>query len=249
MTISERMEKMNYAEAWEFFMENERKGSPEAIDYLNKISRKSKYDYDDDMRGMKIPYDGIYEGGWLIILDGVSCSGKSTIAKKIGEKFPETVEVIDIDYLFSAWVHREAEKITRRDERNIFLSKVEKQGDEFLKLNLENIIANRAKDGKTIVLVGCFLEIIYRAFLGTILGKYFEGVAIFTIYEEMATLKEYQESREKDFGNLGGKVLQEQEDETSKQYSFLKQVISLKPLTLRFGADVSYIINSETKLY
>ena len=76
-------------------------------------------------------------------------------------------------------------------------------------MNLENIIANRARDGKTVVLVGCFLETIYRAFLGTIFGKYFENVAIFTIYEEITTLKKYQESREEDFGNPGGKVLQD----------------------------------------
>lgn len=246
MPSLKKMKKMNYAEALEFFMENERMGSPEATDYLKYISRKS---FVYDMRGKEITSDGIYEGGWLIILDGVSCSGKSTIAKKIGKKFPETVEVIDIDYLFSAWVHREAEKITRGDEKNIFLNKIEKQGDEYLKLNLENIIANRARDGKTVVLVGCFLETIYRAFLGTIFEKYFENVAIFTIYEEMTTLKEYQESREEDFGNPGGKVLQEQVDETSKQYSFLKQVISLQPFVLGFGADVSFLINSETKLY
>lgn len=246
MPSLKKMKKMNYAEALEFFMENERMGSPEATDYLKYISRKS---FVYDMRGKEITSDGIYEGGWLIILDGVSCSGKSTIAKKIGKKFPETVEVIDIDYLFSAWVHREAEKITRGDEKNIFLNKIEKQGDEYLKLNLENIIANRARDGKTVVLVGCFLETIYRAFLGTIFGKYFENVAIFKIYEEMTTLKEYQESREEDFGNPGGKVLQEQVDETSKQYSFLKQVISLQPFVLGFGADVSFLINSETKLY
>lgn len=246
MPSLKKMKKMNYAEAWEFFMENERMGSPEATDYLKYISRKS---FVYDMRGKEITSDGIYEGSWLIILDGVSCSGKSTIAKKIGKKFPETVEVIDIDYLFSAWVHREAEKITRGDEKNIFLNKIEKQGDEYLKLNLENIIANRARDGKTVVLVWCFLETIYRAFLGTIFGKYFENVAIFTIYEEMTTLKEYQESREEDFGNPGGKVLQEQVDETSKQYSFLKQVINLQPFVLGFGADVSFLINSETKLY
>ncbi len=99
------------------------------------------------------------------------------------------------------------------------------------------------------MLVGCFLETIYRAFSGTTLGKYFDKVAIFTIYENMTTLKKYQESRESDFGNPGGKVLQEQIDETSKQYDFLTRVLNLQPFVLGFGADVSLIINSETKLY
>ena len=241
-----KMKKMNYAEAWEFFMENKKMGSPEATDYLKYISRKS---FVYDMRGKEITFDEIYEGGWLIILDGVSCSGKSTTAKKIGEKFPETVEIIDIDYLFSACVHREAEKINRKEEKNTFLNRLEKQGDEYLKLNLENIIANRAREGKTVVLVGCFLETIYRAFLGTIFGRYFDKVAIFTIYEDMATLKKYQENREADFNNPGGKVLQEQIDETSKQYSFLTQVINLQSFVLGFGADVSVLIDNKTKLY
>lgn len=246
MPSLKRMKKMNYAEAWEFFMKEKRMGSLEATDYLKYISRKS---FVYDMRGKEITFDELYKGGWLIILDGVSCSGKSTTAKKIAEKFPETAEVIDIDYLFNAWLHREAEKIQNKEVQKDFLKKVERQGDDYLKLNLENLISNRAREGKTVVLVGCFLETIYRAFSGTTLGKYFDKVAIFTIYENMTTLKKYQESRESDFGNPGGKVSPEQIEETSRQYDFLTQVINLQPFVLGFGADVSFLINSKTKLY
>lgn len=241
-----KMKKMNYAEAWEFFMENERMGSPEAIEYLKYISRKS---FVCDVRGKAITLDELYEGGWLIILDGASCSGKTTTAKKIAEKFPKTVEIIDIDYLFSAWLHLEAEKIPNKEDQKIFLKKAEKQGDEYIKLNLENLVANRAKEGKTVLLVGCFLETIYRAFVGTVFGKYFEGVAIFTVYEEVEKLKKYIEKREKDYGNPGGTLLAEQINETSKQISFLKQVIDTQSFVLGFGADKSFIINNETKLY
>lgn len=48
MPSLKKMKKMNYAEALEFFMENERMGSPEATDYLKYISRKS---FVYDMRG------------------------------------------------------------------------------------------------------------------------------------------------------------------------------------------------------
>ena len=246
MPSLKKMKKMNYAEALEFFMGKGRMGSPEAMDYLKYISRKT---FVYDMRGKEISFNEIYKGGWLIILDGVSCSGKSTTAKKIAENFPETAEVIDVDYLFNAWLHKEAENITSEEEKRIFLNRAKKQGDDYLKLNLENLIANRAEEGKTVVLVGCFLETIYRAFLGTIFGRYFDKVAIFTIYEEMATLKKYQESRETNLNNPGGKVSPEQIDETSKQYDFLTKVINLQQFVLGFGADVSLIINSETKLY
>lgn len=80
MPSLKRMKKMNYAEAWEFFMKEKRMGSLEATDYLKYISRKS---FVYDMRGKEITFDELYKGGWLIILDGVSCSGKSTTAKKI----------------------------------------------------------------------------------------------------------------------------------------------------------------------
>lgn len=241
-----KLKKMNYAEAWEFFLENQRMGSPEATDYLKYISRKS---FVYDVRGKAIPLDELYKGGWLIVMDGVSCSGKTTTAKNIAKQFPETVEVIDIDYLFGAWLHREAEKIPNKEERKVFVKNAEKKGDEYLKLNLENLVENRAKEGKTLILVGCFLETIYRAIVGTVLGKYFDKVAIFTIYEDMATLKKYQENREADFNNPGGKVLQEQIDETSRQYSFLTQVINLQSFVLGFGADLSILIDNKTKLY
>ena len=62
------------------------------------------------MRGKSITSDEIYKGGWLIVLDGASCSGKSTMAKKIAEKFPETVEVIDVDYLFYGHIYIEKQR-------------------------------------------------------------------------------------------------------------------------------------------
>ena len=241
-----KMKRMNYAEAWTFFMENKRMGAPEAMDYLKYISRKT---FVDDVRGKAIPFDELYKGGWLIIVDGVSCSGKTTTAKKIAEQFPETVEIIDIDYLFGAWLQREAEKIPNKEERKFFVKKAEKQGDEYLKLNLENLVENRAKEGKTVIIVGCFLETIYRAVVGTVLGKYFEKVAIFTIYEEMETVNKYIEKRENTFGNPGGTLLAKQISETSRQISFLKRVIDTQSFVLGFGADKSFIINNETKLY
>ena len=245
MPSLKRMKKMNYSEAWEYFMESKKMGSQEAMDYIKYIAQKT---FVYDMRGKSITSDEIYKGGWLIVLDGASCSGKSTMAKKIAEKFPETVEVIDVDYLFYGHIYREAEKFTIEEWMN-FWKNVEKQGNEYLKLNLENLISNRAQEGKTVILVGCFLETIYRAFIGTILGKYFENVAFFTIYEEIETLKKYQENREADFNNPGGKILMEQIEETSKQLSFLKQVIAEQPVVLGCGADLSILINHDTKLY
>ena len=242
-----KLKKMNYAEAWEYFMQSERMGSQEAMDYLKYIARKT---FVIDLRGKSITFDEkIYEGGWLIVLDGVSCSGKSTIAKKIAERFQETVEVIDVDYLFFGWVNRELAKITTKDEKEAFWEKIEKQGEEYLKLNLENIVSNRAEEGKTIILVGCFLETIYRAFIGTTLGRYFKSVAFFTIYEEIETLKKYWKKREEDFNNPGGKLLKEQIEETSRQLSFLKQVIAEQPVVLGFGADLSILIDHDTKWY
>ena len=54
MPSLKRMKKMNYAEAWEFFMKEKRMGSLEATDYLKYISRKS---FVYDMRGKEITFD------------------------------------------------------------------------------------------------------------------------------------------------------------------------------------------------
>ena len=241
-----RMKKMNYAEAWEYFMKNENMASQDASDYLKYIARKTPV---YDMRGISGIPEEIYKGGWLILLDGVSCSGKSTIAKKISKKFPETVEVLDIDYLATDWIYQEMEKINNNREKMSFLLKAGMLSDEYLKLNLENIIASEAVDGKTIIVVGCFLEFIYRALVGTTLGKYFKKVAFFTIYEGMDILKEYQERREADFNNPGGEVSEGQIKETSRQFLFLKEVINLQASALGLGADLSFVIDRQTKLY
>lgn len=246
MPSLKRMKKMSYAEAWEFFMKEERMGSREASDYLMYISHKSPV---YDMRGISGIPEEIYKGGWLILLDGVSCSGKSTTAKKLAEKFPDTLEVVDIDYLLEDWLYQETAKISNKEEMVKFLRKYEKLTDEYLKLNLENIIASRAEDGKTIILAGCFLEFIYRALVGNTLGKYFEGVVFFTIYEEMNILSEYQKKREADFKNPGGEIPLGQIEETSRQFKFLEQVLKLQPSALGLGADISFLINSKTKLY
>ena len=115
MPSLKRMKKMNYAEAWEFFMKEKRMGSLEATDYLKYISRKS---FVYDMRGKEITFDELYKGGWLIILDGVSCSGKSTTAKKIADYFITS----GIDVYFDEYdttVHFISEEELKRDHSGI----------------------------------------------------------------------------------------------------------------------------------
>ncbi len=244
-----KMKKMNYSEAWNYFMKPEMMGSQEAIDYVNYVSKKTLvYDLRDQPVAF-VALEKIYKGGWLIIIDGVSCSGKSTMAKKIAEKFPETVEVIDIDYTFKAWVYQKLNNISPEKRKKVYYSMLEKQGDEYLRLNLENMVDNRAGEGKTVILVGCFLQTIYRAFLGKTLGKYFDNVAIFTVYEDEKTLKKYQQSREADFGNDGGDISLEQINETAQQYQLLKEIIANQPKVLGFGADLAILVNHKTKLY
>ena len=71
MPSLKRMKKMSYAEAWEFFMKEERMGSREASDYLMYISHKSPV---YDMRGISGIPEEIYKGGmvnsfrWSILL-------------------------------------------------------------------------------------------------------------------------------------------------------------------------------------
>ena len=247
MSNLKKLKEMSYKEAYEYFMESGKILSNDAEDYLMYIAREASVC--DDIRGKSgIPKE-VYKGGWLLVIDGPSCSGKSTMAKEIEKKFPETVDVFDIDEVLLDWGKKKMSEIPNKIDQIIFAATAEKMAIEYLKRNMESLIAARAKNGKTIVLVGCFLDFIYRSIIGVTLGKYFNKVVFFTIYEEEAKLREYQQKREMDYNNPSGEISPRQIAETSRQADFLKNTIELQLSALGLGADLSFLINNKTKLY
>jgi uridine kinase len=243
MPSLKKMKRMSYKEAWEFFIKNLRMGSKEANDYFEYIA---KFVPVCDIRGKYGIPEEIYRENTLILIDGASCCGKSTMASKIAERFPESVEVVDIDYLAKDWIEAELEKINDINEKFAFALQANALSDVYLTDNLEKIVSDKAKEGKTVILVGCFLEYIYRALIGTTLGKYFKKVVFFTVYESDEMMQKYDRARNNDTTKPALRVFNWKND---RYYNFLKQVMEVEPFCLGYGADLSFIIDGRTKLY
>lgn len=253
MPSLEEMRNWNYGEAWEYFMESNNYASEEAIQYFRNIAKKCRV---SDIRSRKsetkIPEE-MYRGGWLILIDGESCSGKTTIAEGIKSKYPDTVSILDIDIVCFEWIDEKIQKLTSENEKKKFLISAREMSDEYLKMEFENLVKKESDNGKkTVIIVGCFLETVFRAIIGTVLGKHFEKVAFFTVHEKLHRLEKYFQKREKEFGNydVGSMVSITQFAETMRQYNFLEQVVTKEHLhQLGIGCDISFIIDGHTKLY
>lgn len=253
MPSLEEMRNWNYGEAWEYFMESNNYASEEAMQYSQNIAKKCQV---TDIRARKnetnIPEE-IYKGGWLILIDGESCSGKTTIAEEIKSKYPDTVSILDIDIVCFEWIDEKIQKLTSEKEKMKFLISAREISDEYLKMEFENLVKKASDNGKkTVIIVGCFLETVFRAIIGTVLGKHFEKVAFFTVHEKLHRLEKYFQTREKEFGNydVGSTVSITQFAETMEQYNFLEHVVTKGYLhQLGIGCDISFLIDGHTKLY
>ena len=248
MPSLEEMRNWNYGEAWEYFMENNNYASEEAMQYRN-IAKKCRV---SDIRSRKDETnisEEIYKGGWLILIDGESCSGKTTISEGIKSKYPDTVSILDIDIVCFEWIDEKIQKLTSENEKKKFLISAREMSDEYLKMEFENLVKKESDNGKkTVIIVGCFLETVFRAIIGTVLGKYFKKVAFFTVHENLHRLEKYFQTREKEFGNGNASITQFAE--TMEQYNFLEHVVKKGYLhQLGIGCDISFLIDGHTKLY
>lgn len=238
------MKELSFHEAYEYFMERENYASRTADFYMRYISKKCDV---KDLRGtLGIPQE-IYKGGWLIVVDGETCAGKTTIAKKIQKKYPGTVKIVNVDGLTEKWLEKQIESLSF-PERMRYFRKIEEQRRAFLSNNLEKIIEEEAKEGKTVVLDGCFLEFVFRAFLGTTMERYFRKVAFITVHEAWEELQAHCDKREKELGSLK-EIAYEQAIESRRQFSYVDRSLLEKRELFGYGADLSLIVDSRTKLF
>lgn len=238
------MKELNFHEAYEYFMEQENYTSRSADLYMRYISKKCDV---KDLRGVPGIPQNIYKGGWLIVVDGETCAGKSTISKKIKEKYPGTVEIVNVDLLTGEWFEKQIEGLDF-SEKMMYFQKMEEHRREFLSNKLESIIEETAKDGKTVVLDGCFLEFVFRAFLGTTMNRYFRKVAFMTVHEAWEELQAHCDKREKKLGSLK-EIAYEQAIESRRQFTYVDKSLLQNRELFGYGADMSFIVNSRTKLF
>lgn len=146
----QEMQRWNYAEASDYFYINKNSQSDEAKAYMCCIAKKGEVRDIREKTG--VPREA-YDGDWLIVIDGVSCSGKTTTAKKIKSQFPNTIEVIDIDEVCLHWIKKKKMEC----KSIIELMKINQNYDElttmYLKDNLESIVERASSGGKKMLLL------------------------------------------------------------------------------------------------
>ena len=120
---------------------------------------------------------------------------------------------------------------------------IDQETDEFILNNLEDIIAEKAKKGKTVILVGMYLEPIYRCILARTLGKYFKRtVSLFCLEYCFGEIQKMQRSRANEFG---GKTMPGEIEKLHRQYMLAKEFASIEDgKILAAGVDSSYLVNT-----
>lgn len=241
-----KMREWTYKEAYDFFMKHEMATSPEAVTYIYKIAKKCQVQ--DIRNGSGIPQE-IFQGNCFVLLDGESCSGKTTISNELKRRFPDTVEIVDIDILCLDWIKSKTEACQSSLDKLKILYNFENLTDRFIKDNLEDIVKEKSKNNKTVILLGCFIDLVFRAFVGTIFGKYFSKTVFLTLHESWDELNKNLEKRDKMFNEESKTNSTLQKINTKQQFDFLEKVINENPHYLGVGADCSFVINHGTKLY
>ena len=244
MPSLKEMQEWNYAEASDYFYINKNSRSNEANAYMNFIAKRSEV---RDIRGKSGVPEEAYHESWLIVIDGASCSGKTTTAKEIKNQFPDTTEIADIDEICLLWMKEKQKEYRNRIELLKFYQNYDNLSTIYLKDNLESIVERASNGGKkSVIVVGTFLEMIFRGYMGTTLGKHFKKVMYLTMHEPLEKIRKNNQKRDKEF-HL--KTTPELWMGICGQYAYIEKVLSVCPSGFGIGADVSLIINSETKLY
>ena len=108
----------------------------------------------------------------FILIDGGSLQGKNTLANRIAKQ--TNAIVLDIDLLCRDWVDERLKKVQSQDEYMKIMLSLGKLTNKFIQDELENIVCQKSKLGRPVILVGRYLELLYRAIIARTLGKYFE---------------------------------------------------------------------------
>lgn len=236
-TINE-MNKWNYSKAWKFFLQNASgKLIPESKLYLKSLVFCSTEDIREDSEAMEKILRAV-QGKTLTLIDGASLNGKSTLAERLA-KFTNA-NIVDIDMICKEWIENELAKIKDPSRRFAFLMNMDKLTDEYILNNLERIVREYSKKG-SVILVGCYMEVMFRAIIAKTLGKYFEKtISIYCCARSFKEVREMKVKRDKEFGNSS-----ESEANVLNQYNFSKRLLEEDGIMLGFGMTASFIADTK----
>ena len=202
------LRKMNYWQATSYFVEGQHYTDDVAINYMQKeVVHGITY----DMRGQEISakvMQDIGKGGYFVLVDDLSCTGKTSFAEMLKKRYD--VEVLDIDYLSAEYAQRVINyKFNRFPifmraymEEN-FTKIFDLETDNYIHNVLEEDVKKAAKTGKTVVMVGMYLDVITRAVVANKLGKYCKGTVSFVFHEDWETIVQREKERDVKYGTKG----------------------------------------------
>lgn len=232
MYTIKQMNKWDYSTAWQFFTNNAvNRYIPETELYLRslKITKTIDLRYD---KGAREKILESLKPRTLILIDGASINGKSTFAGRLARNIG--AEVVDIDIICKEWMDEQL-KNKNCYEKKLFMLKADQLTDVYVLENLEKII--RKKSNNTVILVGSYLEVIYRSIISKTLGKYFEQViSIYCCSKGFKDLKMMLEKRESQMGEYG-----EMRQRIFSEYDYSKRLLKNDGIVLGIGMDASFI--------
>lgn len=251
-----QLRQLNYKQAWNMFLDRKDRffnedGSvkPEyeklANAYIENITPKGIVQDCREGTIDKAQIQRFVNEGFLFVYTGASCSGKTTNAKKFAKAF--NIEVVDIDEFFQEYLKKGLGKCKNEKKREKFLRKAGGESDFYIRDHLESEILRKSDNGKkSLVLVGGFLELIFRSIVRYTLGKHFNGVVNLMVVEDWNTLAKRQEMRLTQSGNY--------QMEVRAYYGLRREFLIVESLIdeqmlCGYGGDYVYIIKSETELF
>ena len=240
MFTMEEMEKWNYKTAWEFFSENAlHKYIPESELYIRSFKFVPTIDLRTNKNAVSLIGNSITPRTFILI-DGGSANGKTTFANRLAKHFG--AEVVDIDIICGEYITGLLALARTYQERCNILRQYDQLTDQYIFNNLERVIREKSKLGKPVILIGCYLEVIYRTIIVRTLGKYFESVVSifcceesFKQVEKFITQRDGEDKRFYDYEKLICK----------QQYKAASKLVSRKNINaLGIGMSASFVVCS-----
>lgn len=239
MYTMEEMNNWDYATALEFFNKNAvGQYIPETQMYVESLKKCKTIDIRNDADAREKILQSLKSKS-LILMDGSSLNGKSTFAKRLARMID--AEVVDIDMLCIEWLEKERQGKSRIEVLEIAY-KLNELTDLYLLNNLENII--KEKSTKSVILVGAYLEVIYRSIIAKTLGKYFDQVvSLYCCAKRMIDLKFFMRKRDEEFGSATNPIM---ETKIIEDYKYAKRLLASDGIALGIGMAASFIADITT---
>ena len=220
---------MNYWQATSYFVDGMHYTDDVAIKYMQEeVFHGVVYDVRGQEIDEKVMRD-IGKGGYFVLVDGLSCTGKTSFAEMLKKRYD--VEVMDIDYLSAEYARRVINykfsrfPVSMRAYMKENFTKIfEMETDNYIHSVFEQDVKKAAKTGKTVVVVGMYLDIITRAVVADKLGKYCKSTVGFVFHEDWETIIRREKERDIKYGTKD--VSKQAIERDKKPYEYMQKALN-----------------------